>query len=290
MRGYWLYRAYGLTLRSTIELKSLEETGQTGGVVDVEVHVHESNVPLPRADLRISWDGVCELSASSGTRLDVYPHPHAVADDLELAIVGAGLALALEQRGRVVLHGSCVEIDGAAISLIGPSGAGKSTIATAIAAAGNALVSDGMTVLDLSTPGDVWALRGPPLVKLLPDAARRLGLRPEELPLVHSSSPKVRATALTRASEPMARLCAVLVLSAGNSPGVAPMAASASAFALVKNFFLIDEMGAARGPSILRACSELARRVPCQSLRRATLDDLPGVVDVVVGVARRLRS
>lgn len=278
------YRAFGLTLESALELTSLDEVDDDAALADVVVAIGDAK---PMLGTCIAWDGVCQLAATNGKRLEVHPLPAALDADLELAVLGAGLALIFEQRGFVVLHGSCVAVNDTALSLVGPSGAGKSTISAALVAAGATFVSDGMTVLDVSRPGEVLVRPGPALVKLLPDAAHTLGFRPEALPRVHVASPKVRVIPPTQGSDSPLRLGAVLVLSDHERPMLSPLGASASAFALVKNFFLIDELGPSRGPAILEACSEVARRVPCHALQRATLRQLPDVLELVRSLVRR---
>ncbi len=287
-RGSWLYRAFGLILDSDFELSSLVELSEGARPADVEIRSRPLRATPAKAAVRVSWDQVCELSASGGNQLDVYPTSDAVPADVELSILGAGLALILDQRDILVLHGSCVEVDGVAMALIGPSGAGKSTIAGALGMAGHRVLSDGMTAIDVSN-GEAWALPGLPLLKLLPDAAERLGFEPAQLARVHPGSPKLVCDASTAFSSERGRLGALLVLSTG-AVELSRLGPSAAAFELTKNFFLIDELVATRAEAILRTCSSIVGRLEVHAFGRAGLDELPAAVELVAGLARRLRS
>lgn len=79
---------------------------------------------------------------------------HIDAQDGMDAVLTTGTLLSalLFLRGDPVLHGSAVEVDGAAIGFIGHSGQGKTTMATAFCAEGAASVTDDVLVIDVE-PG-----------------------------------------------------------------------------------------------------------------------------------------
>ncbi|WP_402467051.1 hypothetical protein [Isoptericola aurantiacus] len=81
--------------------------------------------------------------------------------------VGTLCALLLTLRGRLVLHASAVEVDGAAIAFIGHSGMGKSTMAALMCADGARLLSDDVVPVD---PADD--------VVTVPPGATEIRLRP----------------------------------------------------------------------------------------------------------------
>jgi hypothetical protein len=233
----------------------------------------------------IAWDGVCQLAATGGVLLDVYPNSSASDQDIQLAIAGAGLAVLLHQRGSLVLHGSCVEIAGSSVALVGSSGAGKSTIARALVAAGHGLVSDGMTAVDFSS-GLPRVASGVPAFKLWPDAAEALGYQAAALPRVHAQSEKLLCDASSVLVDAPGTLTTIIVLASGNSPRLEPLRPSAAAFELARHFFLSDELGATSAERVLRDCARLAGIVNVARLERAGLAELAAVVALVTGYAR----
>lgn len=235
-------------------------------------------------EVAILWEGVCRLRVRGGRELDVLALPNAIEDDLALAVGGAGLALLLEQRGVFVLHGSCVAIGDAAICLMGPPGAGKSTLATALHRRGHALISDGMTAVVFD--GSIArVLPGWPAVKLLPDAAVHLGFDVDAAPRVHSSSTKalcrIDAPAATSFAPPLKLAIALL---AGHPPAFEPLGAGSATVELIRNFFLIEELGQVTQASIFERAAHLAGLVRSASLRRGNrLGEIDTAIQLMVG-------
>jgi hypothetical protein len=227
----------------------------------------------------LDWPGVGEFWVAEGTRIVVRPASGVTTEELALVTAGSVLALLLEQRGYAVLHGSCVELDGQATALLGPSGAGKSTLAASLREQGAALISDGMTVVDLS--GDVpLALPGPPHLKLWPDAIASLapaasaGTRPvarqEDKRWYEAQRGRAtRAVPLTRA----------FVLEPGATVGVARFSPAAALVALVQNYFLADFADGSAREFMLKRCAPLAASVSVSTLRRgSSLNDVGAVI------------
>jgi hypothetical protein len=101
---------------------------------------------------------------------------HADAPDGMDAVLTTGTLLSalLFLRGAPVLHGSAVEVEGAAIGFIGHSGQGKTTMATAFCAEGAASVTDDVLVIDAQAGRQPLVRRG----------SRELRLRDGTLELV----------------------------------------------------------------------------------------------------------
>ncbi|WP_351009444.1 hypothetical protein [Shewanella sp. S1-58-MNA-CIBAN-0166] len=101
----------------------------------------------------------------------------AVADDADMALVityiqGYMLAVVMQQRGQLVLHGTVLQKKGSAIVVCGHSGSGKSTLAATLLTQDWQLVSDDLCVFD--TNGKV--LQGCNDLKVWPDVAEVLQL------------------------------------------------------------------------------------------------------------------
>lgn len=170
--------AYGLALRG-LELPGWTVPADGWPEVDVEVvvtgvveaprrpglHRHRGGFPLMGGGRAILEREPRRLTFRTPEPLppDEVVHPH-------LSIAAAGLSYWL---GRDPFHAGAVVGEGGAWMVAGRSGAGKSTTLAALAAAGAAVLSDDLVVVER---GDVFA--GPRAVDLRLDASTALGLDP----------------------------------------------------------------------------------------------------------------
>lgn len=114
---------------------------------------------------------------------------------VEIRLLGPVLAFWLEVQGHPALHASSVVIDGRAIGLLGTNGAGKTSLAAALVAMGQPLLSDDILVLDAEEGGAVRGRAGYPQMRLWPDQAAHFlpgGLAWRQLPRVHPRYSKRR--------------------------------------------------------------------------------------------------
>ncbi|MDT3336884.1 hypothetical protein Q4Q49_16490 [Shewanella sp. SP1S1-7] len=105
----------------------------------------------------------------------------AVADDADMALVltyiqGYMLAVVMQQRGQLVLHGTVLQKKSIAIAVCGHSGSGKSALAATLLTQGWQLVSDDVCVFN--TDGKV--LQGCRALHVWPDVAEVLQLSETE--------------------------------------------------------------------------------------------------------------
>jgi hypothetical protein len=99
--------------------------------------------------VRIVQPDVGRFVIEDGRRVVVWPEDHASPGAISQLLTGTAFAVALMQRGTLVLHGCVVAIDGRAVAVLGHCGDGKSTTAAACAARGHAVLSDDLVVVDL---------------------------------------------------------------------------------------------------------------------------------------------
>ena len=95
----------------------------------------------------------------SGRQVTYYRDP-ANRDLVPILIAGSLVAYLLSSAGRLVLHASAVEVDGAALAFVGFSGQGKTTMATILCAEGYPLVTDDLLPVDPGPEGVTCAPGG----------------------------------------------------------------------------------------------------------------------------------
>jgi hypothetical protein len=95
----------------------------------------------------------------SGRRVTYHRDPEA-RDLVAILIAGSLVAYLLSSTGRLVLHASAVEVDGAALAFVGFSGQGKTTVATLLCAEGYPLVTDDLLPVDPGLEGVTCASAG----------------------------------------------------------------------------------------------------------------------------------
>lgn len=172
---------YGLTVRSDIELINVSAAAP-GAEPDIEIvrcplaHEKWSGEETMVFDnagdsFFIAWQSVGGFRITDGRRIEM-DVKEGVEDKIALLpLLGSVFAALLHQRGLYILHASAVSVDGRAIALLGDKGAGKSTTATAMIAAGHALITDDIVAIDFSDPERPTVLPASGQIKLWGDAA-----------------------------------------------------------------------------------------------------------------------
>jgi hypothetical protein len=244
--------------------------------------------PIVPALRQLAWDGSCRLSLQPGGLMTLEPLPGASLRDASLAASGAGLALELERRSLLVLHGSCVAIDGQGVCLLGSSGAGKSTLAAALQAKGHPLVSDAMTALRVDQPGPARALAGFRVVKLWPSSLLHLGLEATRRGPVHQQSEKqiCAPTGPFAAAETPVRW--FVAVQAGEPISLSVLTAAEGLMTLVRNLYLVDDTPASEQPALLQRSGRALREARVASLRRG--EELNQLGELVARLEALVRS
>jgi hypothetical protein len=88
-----------------------------------------------------------EVSAD-GARVQGFPTPGVTSATVEHLYLNQVLPLALSRQGKLVLHGSAVDIGGQGVAFLGESGRGKSTLAASFAAEGTRFLTDDGLLLE----------------------------------------------------------------------------------------------------------------------------------------------
>ncbi len=285
------YAAYGLVLESEVRLWPTGETSHAGAA-DVRVSVSSRRLDAgPRfssassgASLRIP--DVLSLCVRDGQCIEVTPE----TDDGDVVgayVAGAGLAMALTQRGSFVVHGSCVRVGSSAVCIAGPSGVGKSTIAAALRRRGHRVISDGMTAVRARPDGVVTTVDGPGWLKLWPDSLDRLGVAAAGLPRVTSLHEKRwLENEPTRCDEVEVRQVYVTAIRDQEAWGRPPP--GAGLVALMRCAFLAEWLANVGVADLLVPAAQVARGLEILELSRPLeWAGLPSVVEGIEGRAAR---
>jgi len=292
--GHHDYQAYGLSIHSSLELPELRSAVfsepadlliQSGPVAGPVLGERASGLvwtPTGAASLAFRDAGAFQICG--GREITVDPAPLAGADVLRLYLLGPVLAVALYQRGWLILHASAVAIDGRVAAFLGGSGWGKSTMAAALQQRGHPLVADDFIAVPVGplAGAELRVYPGFPQLKLWPEAAASLGADVEQLPRLHPDFEK-RAQRLSggfaQAALPLER---VYVLAEGEPAGIQPLDKQTALVELVRHSYLPQALPANDAAGHLRQCAALLAGVHLSRLRRPlSLPDLPAVAHMV---------
>lgn len=288
------YSAYNLCIHSELPLPELilpQEDDIAGRLPDVVIHLRElSPSELSAADggnffLGDSFLGNLEVGkflVQNGRQIVIEPVPGIEEAVIRSLILGPSLSVLLRQRGFLVLHASCVALEGTAIAFLGHSGWGKSTLAEAFHTKSYSIITDDLMAVKMDADQPI-VFPGFPQVKLWSDAATSLGHSAEDLPLLHSMTEKL----VHRFSEgfcqkplPLKRL---YVLDKGTHHSIEALHPSNAFMELVRYSHAVNLL---QTPEFTKAhfeqCKRLVEQVSvCRLRRQFSLDALPDLVKLI---------
>lgn len=161
VRHHWSYRIAGLHVQSDFPLNGSIALDAQTSAPDIVIRIGDVPATLENAvTTGPNWQsapsaflldvpGVVRFLVTAGSEIVVAP-AIAIAD-AAIFVMGTGLAIALFQRGTLVLHASAVIREDHAFAFCGPSGAGKSTLAALLCLDGAcAMLSDDVSAIDFN--------------------------------------------------------------------------------------------------------------------------------------------
>lgn len=123
----------------------------------------------------IRFSGLADYEISpDGRTIRCLPVPGIAHHTLEHLYRNQVQPLALNKDGKLVFHGSAIEIEDGAIAFLGASGRGKSTMAAAFAVRGHRFLTDDGLVIEPDGDGGFLALPSHPSIRLWADSQERL--------------------------------------------------------------------------------------------------------------------
>jgi hypothetical protein len=263
----------------------------TAAQVDVVVRIATPTVPpadpteaghiVTPAHAFLTYPEIADLSVADGNDVRLAPAPGVDVRLLHQLIVGPAMALVLQQRGALVLHASAVRSPRGALLFMGSSGWGKSTTAARLYFAGRPCVADDVAPVSLRG-GHVRVDPAYPAFKLWPDAARRQGLRVEDLPTIGPDEEKRWVEASEGWDPDPLPIARVYVLSAGPEISVRRGPAAESFLDVVRHTYLAKFLEPAGVQTLhFEQVASLMASVPVRTLIQGGsdgLDLLDGVV------------
>ncbi len=181
----WWYRAYGLTIRSDLELPEL----LLGAAGTPDVSIRRGTAPAalegttargacfalaPRQAL-LEVESIGRFLVCDGKEILVQATAGTDPSAVRVILLGSALGALCHQRSAIALTGGAFAHRDGAVLVLGPSASGTSTLVAEFWRRGCGVISDGLSVVG-EEDGALFAYPGYPEVKLWPDSLARLGL------------------------------------------------------------------------------------------------------------------
>ena len=222
----YCYSAYQLCLHSEIPLSGLPNAE---GEPDVIIRIKNSEEqPEPAKtdstqDIsgRLAEIGKCRFS--EGKLITITPFEGVTHEMISPNVLGGCMSVILRQRGFLVLHASCVAIQGKVVAFLGHSGWGKSTLAAALHSYGHTVITDDVLAINLEDVENPNVVPSFPQCKLSPQAAKALGKDPASLKSLYAHSAKRAYNFQTGFQQEQLPLHRIYLLSMGDSHGIVPL-------------------------------------------------------------------
>lgn len=184
-----IYKAFGLTISSDMDLPELIKMSEQQEVTDIEILIDEDitrlffelsdnpNQFMVKGDIILFHiPEIATFAIQEGKKITVSPMKEAEEGEIRLLVLGTCMGAILMQRKIFPLHGSALAIQGKAYAIVGDSGAGKSTLASAFLNQGYQLLSDDVIAISLSKDNKPYVTPSYPQQKLWQDSLTNFGM------------------------------------------------------------------------------------------------------------------
>jgi hypothetical protein len=292
------YSAYGLGFNSALALPELIAGAET----EADIMIRAGAVRQLAAEAGLCPDHPFHITPAGtylffsevgaflireGREILIDPYPNVEERVIRLPLLGAVLAVLLQQRGKLVLHASAVALEGQAVIFVGNKGYGKSTLAAALYGRGHELLADDVVAIDLENGSHPMVLPGFPQLKLYPDAvSAALRDNPDDLPEIAANVGKRSRKAEQNFATGARPLHAVYALGGALEVRISQLHPQEAVKTLIANSYMArfasqwQQNGVAA--TNLRQCTTLASQIPVRLLERPY--DLPALGSVAQAV------
>jgi hypothetical protein len=194
------YTAFGLNLLSEFIIGQLEPVVFNDDQTDVRITsgsflesmAIEMTVDpwyhMVNGELIFWAEDVAAFKILGTTEIMIEPFEGGEMSSIDIYILGTAMGVILHRRGLLVLHGGAVNIQGQAVIITGDSGAGKSSLTNALYQRGYDLITDDLSVIEVSNPSVM--IPSYPKQKLWRDSVNVLGHSIEELITIDNKDDK----------------------------------------------------------------------------------------------------
>ena len=284
------YVAYGLVLNSTLALPELpvsegvgEVTIQLGNICSFarKTTDGERNHKVTSEGIHLFYEGVGKFLVRKGYEIIVNPAPRVEESIVRLSILGPALGVLLHQRGRLILHGSAVVMNGGAVAFLGEEGSGKSTLAAAMYVNGHGIVADDIATLQIEN-GRSKIFPGTPQLKLSPEIAVFLGDFINTQQILYPNL-EIRSYLANKGFPALPLyLRQIYVLGESEEQKIEPLTPQEALMELIRHSYCARLISDAEAPLHLLQCATLVNHIPIFRLNRPrSISSLPDVVRMV---------
>lgn len=192
----YFYKAYGLNIKSDILLADwLCEISSFDCEPDLvlKIGIISNIIPNYREDkfldrvvkmdttILITIPGIARYLLNDSNTIIIEPFSEADSVRMQMYLCCVIIALFLQQRNYLILHGCCIVRKGAAYIFSGNARVGKTTLALAFAGKGFGIASDDICAIKRNN-SVIFTVPSFNFVKLLPLTAQKLGINISNLP------------------------------------------------------------------------------------------------------------
>lgn len=167
---------------------------------------------------------------------DIEIHPASPVDEkmVRLVIINSILGILLFQRKMLVMHASCIELDGFAIAFMGHSGAGKSLMAGTLCSRRYGLITDDISATNMKNESP-HVLPGYPMIKMVPQDSATLGFADSQSIFLHGRHYKYGCRVTDSFTTKTSPLRYIFILRIGEQRSIEELSTRESFMYLIKN-------------------------------------------------------
>lgn len=291
----FFYRAYGLSIQSTIAFPELTDNisgtdvkiqygkidSSSSDVISEGIFRIASEFRMTKKSVFLIWNDIDICEITQGKEIMVNSFTGIGEDFLRALILGPAFGILLHQRGCIVIHASTVNINGGGVAFMGFNGGGKSTTTAALNNKGYPLVCDDISSVEFDENGIPIVFSGFPRIKLWPETIKIFNNDLDAFPRIHSESEK-RSYFVPEFSEDNLPLKRIYIIEKDNKMKVSDLAPQESLMELIRNSYCANIFQDFEQSTNLVKYANVVKNVPVKHLSTGnSLEKLHELVKVI---------